>query len=329
MARVWVLGSSNVDVTYRVETIPRPGDTVAASECTVGTGGKGANQALAIAYWGGEVHFIGAVGDDRNGELLLAALKKGGVDATHVEVIEGRASGTAVVLVGADGENSIVVHPGANQRVSPEAVRKIEFRPSDVVVAQLEVNLDAVQTLFRVARRWGATTILNPSPVRALGRKILAETSILIANQHEASALGGIEVRDSESAKECALAICRAGPRGVIVTLRDQGALLYGPRECFRVRGLKVKTVDTQGAGDAFLGSFVSRLAAGHSRADALDFANRVAAYSVTQRGSTQKSMPARDASFLRTRNGAIKLARARGEHDALEGTSTRRHRRL
>jgi len=308
LARVWVLGSSNVDVTYRVKAIPRPGNTAEASECSLGTGGKGANQALAIAYWGCEVAFIGAVGSDPYGKLLLAALKQGSVDTTHVQVVEGETSGTAVILVGADGENSIVVHPGANHAVSLKVVRKIVFQPSDIAVAQLEVNIDAVETFFRVARRVGAATVLNPSPLRPLGERLLANTMILIANQHEAGELGGMEVRDRESARKCASVIGKRGPSEVVITLRDQGAILCGLRESLGVRGIKVKPVDTQGAGDAFLGSFVARIAAGRSLSDALRFANRVAAYSVTRKGSTQKSMPHRNAAFLRTRDSFIRL---------------------
>ena len=299
MKHVSVLGSSNIDLTYQVTRIPDVGSTVEASDFARGTGGKGANQAYAVAYWGVPVSFIGAVGDDENGATLVAQLRDFGIDVTNLITVGGAPSGTAVVYVDPQGDNCIVVHPGANHRVPTDICDTVRFTEGDLLLSQLEVNLDAVIAGFDAARRRGATTVLNPSPLKPIPETLLQGTSILVANVQEAEELSGLRITGVSSARSCAIALRKRGPEKVAITLGGAGAIFLNGAECSYVEGVKLETVDTQGAGDAFLGAFVARLALGDPEAEALAFGNLVAAYSVTMRGSTQRSLPERNDPFL------------------------------
>lgn len=289
---VWVVGSSNLDTTYRVDVIPKTGQTIGALARAVATGGKGANQAIAIRHWGVPVRFVGAVGDDDAGAALLRNLAEAGVDTEHVSTVTEEDSGSAVVLVNPQGDNCIVVHAGANRRIDVELISRLDLRQYDVVVAQLEVNTDAVFRAFYRAKRVGAKTILNPSPIIGSARELLSATDTLIANADEAGRLGANTITDLPSAIRCAKSIQAKGPPEVVLTLGNDGAIVATQNGVFHAPGCSVEAIDTQGAGDAFLGAFVARQAIGYTVDRALSFANAVAAYSVTVSGSTQVSLP-------------------------------------
>lgn len=286
---VWILGSANIDTTYRVKALPAKGDTLTAVSCVTATGGKGANQAYAAAHCGAQVAFIGAVGRDDMGAQLMEALRRANISTKHVTQTEAH-SGNAVIFVDDCGANCIVVYPGANREIPTDL--KISFQPGDVLAAQLEINLNAVEAYFQRAKESGAITVLNPSPYTDIPAKILKHTDILIANENEAGALGGIEVTDAASARGCAANIALLGPSSVVITLGESGAYLRTPTEGISVSGYRVAVADTQGAGDAFLGAFVSKVVQGCGYAEALRFANAVGALAVTVHGSTQVSMP-------------------------------------
>ena len=294
MNHVWVLGSANIDVTLRVPRIPESGETVLASERFVGTGGKGANQAIAIAHWGVPVRFIGAVGDDPEGALLARSLSEAGVNTENLARVHEVASGTAAVTVSDSGQNVITVFPGANQRISTDTIEKLPFRDGDIVVAQLEINVDAVLAAFRKARNIGATTILNPSPFASFDEELLADCTTLIANEHEASALGAVSVVDIETAAACAETIRDRGPDSIVITMGHIGATLHRRTDSFYCPAPTVAVVDTQGAGDAFLGAYISQLYQHGNEVEALQYATMVSAFSVTKMGSTQVSLPRR-----------------------------------
>jgi ribokinase len=290
--KIWVLGSSNIDCTYRVSVLPRKGQTVPANAYAMATGGKGANQAIAAAHWGADVAFIGAVGDDSNGKILLDALASRQVNLTHVRKIAGVPSGNAVILVDDHGENCIAACAGANQCVRPAVCEEVPFTAGDWVVAQLEVNLDALEACFQRAADRGCHIVLNPSPYTPLPRHLLEITEMLVANTSEAFELGGIEVRDPRSACECGRQILAAGPQTVVITMGAAGGVLVTHDQSLYFEGQSVNVVDAQGAGDAFLGTLVARLAGGDSLERAMAFAHHVAAFSVTRPGSTQVSLP-------------------------------------
>lgn len=288
--RIWVLGSSNIDVTYRVKDIPLKGYTVRAKSCITATGGKGANQAVAAAHWGIDVSFIGAVGDDPNGETLLEVLRKRNINVSYVNTVKGVPSGNAVIFVDDKGSNCIIVYPGANQCVPVNLCP--DFSEGDILVAQLEVNMDAVGCYFMLARQKKMLTILNPSPYVPLSQELLKNTDIIVANETEAYELGGIPADDPESAKACAAKIISQGPGTVVITLGKLGVVVVKNEEAFYIPEYPVEVVDTQGAGDAFLGTFAAGIAQGNTVEDSALFANMVAALSVTKLGTTQASMP-------------------------------------
>ncbi len=286
---VWILGSANIDTTYRVKTLPNKGDTLTAVSCVTATGGKGANQAYAAAHCGAQVSFIGAVGRDDMGTQLLEALRRRDI-ATDCVTQTNSHSGNAVIFVDDRGANCIVVYPGANREIPADL--NIDFKPGDLLAAQLEINLNAVEAYFKRAKESGAITVLNPSPYTDIPASILRHTDIIIANENEAGALGGVEVTGAESARTCAANIALLGPNAVVITLGENGAYLKTLESEASAGGYHVTVADTQGAGDAFLGAFVSKAVQGSDYAEALRFANAVGALAVTVHGSTQVSMP-------------------------------------
>lgn len=292
MNTVWVLGSSNIDHTYRVDNLPKPGMTIQASEHEIATGGKGANQAIAAAHFGANVCFVGAVGNDEEGSHLIETLKSNNVDVTAVARHKGIRSGNATIFVSNKGENIIVVYGGANMHVSVGSVGS-SIGSDDIFVSQLEINLDAVEELLILAARKGAYTILNPSPVKNLSKKTYSHVDLLVANEVEANLLGEIEVCDPLSAKRCSEAIIsKYNISAAIVTLGAQGSILTTREQTIHFPSYKVDVIDTQGAGDAFVGSLAATLSRTTDLVQSVSFANRVAALSVTKDGSTQKSLP-------------------------------------
>ena len=290
---VWILGSSNLDYTYRVSRLPVMGMTVPSLDLRIATGGKGANQAVCAAYWGAQVHFIGAVGDDDIGEQLRGVLISHGINVELVSVIKGTTSGHAIILVDDHGSNVIVLHGGANLEV-PSPGAAFSIGSDDLFVCQLENNLEAVEEHLQVAKSRGAFTILNPSPYRQLSLEALQGIDLIVANEDEATCLGCVEVKDTLAARSCGQAIRRKmAVRNVIITLGSQGAVLVQDERFLIFPGYAVKAVDTQGAGDAFLGSLVAKLSEGQVIERAVSFANWAAAQSVTRYGSTQASLPA------------------------------------
>lgn len=287
MSTVWVLGSLNMDSTYAVETLPQEGMTVAADACCRAVGGKGFNQAVAACRCGAPVRLIGAVGEDDAGLALLQAATREGVDTTLVNRLPHAGTGTAVVLVDAAGANLIVVHGGANRQVSCPA---IPFAKGDFAVAQLETNLDAVLDFFGQAKSAGAVTVLNPSPFSALSPKLVAVTDLLVANEHEAAAFACLSA--DAPPEQLVFGVQKQGIRLAVVTLGGDGAVLWNGDACVRIEGHHVPVVDTQGAGDAFLGTLLGWMAQGHMLAESARFANLVAAECVGHAGSTLVSYP-------------------------------------
>lgn len=304
MKNIWVLGSSNIDLICHVDEMPVSGNTIQSGDLIQSTGGKGANQAYCISYWGIPVNFIGAVGDDANGKILLEKLRSSGIGIDNISCIENCSSGSAIVLVNSRGENCIIVSPGANRRVPKDIFDEIPTTSGDFLIAQLEVNVDAVEQSFISASERGVTTILNPSPMKPLDDKklresILRHTSVLVANSHEAAELGNEKVFDLPSAEKCARKLMELGPKIVVITLGKTGSFLMNADDSHFAEAIDVAVVDTQGAGDAFLGAFIARMVRGDDFSDCLDFANIVSSYSVGIHGSTQVSLPPKNDPFL------------------------------
>ncbi|MFM9445476.1 ribokinase [Streptomyces acidiscabies] len=287
-----VVGSANADLVIGVERRPGAGETVLGSDLAVHPGGKGANQAVAAARLGARTALLARVGDDANGRLLLESQQGAGVDTVGV-LVGGAPTGVALITVDPSGDNSIVVSPGANGRLTPQDIRAAGslFHASRVVSAQLEIPLESVVEVVRQLPS-GTRFVLNPSPPQALPAEVLAACDPLIVNEHEARViLGGGSIGDDPAA--WARELLASGPKSVVVTLGSEGALVAsaGSGEVVRVPSVKVDAVDTTGAGDSFTAALAWKLGTGSSLAEAAAYAARVGAVAVTRRGA-QESFP-------------------------------------
>ncbi|WP_033313943.1 ribokinase [Streptomyces iakyrus] len=285
-----VVGSANADLVIGVERRPGAGETVLGSDLAVHPGGKGANQAVAAARLGARTALLARVGDDAHGRLLLDSQREAGVDTVGV-LVGGAPTGVALITVDPSGDNSIVVSPGANGRLTPEDVRAAGclFQGSRVVSAQLEIPLETVVEAVRSLAP-ESRFVLNPSPPRPLPREVLAACDPLIVNEHEAKViLGDSAVGDSP--EDWARILLAKGPKSVVVTLGAEGALVASAEGVSRVPAVQVDAVDTTGAGDSFTAALAWRLGAGESLAQAAAYAVRVGAATVTKEGA-QASFP-------------------------------------
>ncbi|MFE1424649.1 ribokinase [Streptomyces fungicidicus] len=286
-----VVGSANADLVIGVERRPAAGETVLGSDLAVHPGGKGANQAVAAARLGARTALLARVGDDGHGRLLLESQRAAGVDTAGV-LVGGAPTGVALITVDPSGDNSIVVSPGANGRLTPADVRAAGdlFRASRVVSTQLEIPLE---TVLEVARSLapGTRLVLNPSPPQPLPAEVLAACDPLIVNEHEAKVILGDTAGAGDRPEDWARLLLEKGPRSVVVTLGGEGALVASPEGVARVPSVKVRAVDTTGAGDAFTAALAWRLGAGEPLAEAAAYAARVGAVAVTREGA-QASYP-------------------------------------
>ncbi|MFJ9414268.1 ribokinase [Streptomyces sp. NPDC101227] len=292
MYDVLVVGSANADLTVRVERRPGAGETVLGTDLVESAGGKGANQAAAAARLGGRTALLARVGGDAFGELLLSAQREAGTDVAPVIVDEAARTGTAMIIVSPDGDNSIVVSPGANAALTPADVAAATqvIADSSVVSLQLEIPMESVRAAASAAEDAGTRVVLNPSPApeAALAPELLAVADPLVVNEHEARQLSGLT--DGKPG-EWAQALHAKGARSVVITLGGEGALVLDASGMSEVPGVRVKAVDTTGAGDAFTGALATRLARGDALPDAARFAVRVGAAAVTKPGA-QPSYP-------------------------------------
>ncbi|MFE2962749.1 ribokinase [Streptomyces sp. NPDC059340] len=284
-----VVGSANADLVIGVERRPAAGETVLGSDLVVHPGGKGANQAVAAARLGARTALLARVGDDAHGRLLLDSQRAAGVDTAGV-LVGGAPTGVALITVDPSGDNSIVVSPGANGRLTPEDVQSAGnlLADSRVVSAQLEIPLETVVEVVRNLAP-GSRFVLNPSPPRALPAEVLAACDPLIVNEHEARVIVGTDLGDSP--EDWASALLALGPRSVVITLGARGALVASAEGTARVPSVKVETVDTTGAGDAFTAALAWRLGLDEPLAEAAAYAARVGAAAVTRAGA-QESFP-------------------------------------
>ncbi len=307
MPRICVIGSANVDYTVALPRLPSPGETVSGGTLLVNLGGKGANQAVAARRLGAEVRMIGCVGDDPDGRRISESLAAEGIGVDGLRASREAATGTALIMVDAQGRNQIAVAPGANHRVTVEMVAPYaeSIAWADVVACQLETPLGVVRWALGEARRYAVTTILNPAPVRPLDREILGLVDFLTPNEHETAHLTGLVVDSLESARVAAGRLLDLGAGAVLVTLGERGALACGAGAA-HFPAFPVEAVDTTAAGDAFNGALAVGLAAGGTLEQAIPLANAAAALACTRRGA-QDSLPGRAEveTFLRSLEGS------------------------
>lgn len=294
-----VVGSINLDFVARTRRIPPAGETVTGSSLQTFFGGKGANQAVGVARLGYPVIMIGRVGDDEYGERLRRGLSDAGVDVSAVRRAPGVSSGAALISVGSDGSNSIIVVPGANGLLTPAGL-EAEFpilSSAGMILMQLEAPLSAVMFVAEFAWPRRIPVILDPAPARKLPARLLRKVAWLTPNEREACALCGVEAArlNPRNTKHYAGTLLAKGPQNVVIKLGERGAFWIGADGAnAQAPAFKVRPVDSTAAGDAFNAGLAVALMKGSSPLEALEFASAVAALSVTRAGA-QPSMPSAD----------------------------------
>ena len=295
MNKIIVIGSSNTDMVVRSERLPRAGESVLGDTFMMAGGGKGANQAVAVARMGHKVLFAAAVGDDMFGDAAIAGYQRFGIDTSFV-VRKSTPSGVALIMVDGAGQNSISVALGANNCLTVEDVNPALdlIESGDIVLLQLEIPMATVDACVAVAAEKGARVVLNPAPAAVVSEQTLSKLYLITPNQTEAQTLTGIEVTDEASAELAAQVLVSWGVERVVITMGSAGAYLYQAGKGVMIPAYKVDAVDTTAAGDVYNGALCAALAEGMSLEQALHFATKASAISVTRAGA-QPSVPSRE----------------------------------
>ena len=289
--RIAVVGSANIDLTTFADRFPKPGETIFGQNFHLGFGGKGANQAVAARLCGADVCMVARVGSDLFGPATIENFRKLGIDSTYVKQVEGLSSGVALIFVEPNGQNRIFVVKGANDAIKPADVDDAAelLKSVDCIVLQFEIPVETVYYTIRFARKHGIRCILNPAPAQAIDMKALEGLDYFVPNESEAEAITAMPVKNIEEATKCARKLIESGIRRVIITLGANGSLLASREGTEHIAPFAVQSVDSTGAGDAFIGSFAVFLGEGASEIEAVLRANLYAALSTTGVG-TQKS---------------------------------------
>jgi ribokinase len=284
-----VIGSCMVDLIAYTDTIPKAGETLVAKEFAMGCGGKGANQAVAASRLGAPVLMMGRVGDDAFADNTLANFEQYGVSTEFVTRVPGVSSGVAPIWVDADSQNRILIIPGANMHLTPADIEAAADRLAQcrMIILQLEIPLETVYAAIDFGNRHDIPVLLNPAPAsRDLDIDYACRCDFFVPNETELEILTGMPVGDDDQIAEAASSLLGRGLKNLIVTLGDKGALWLHGDERRHLPAPTVKAVDTTGAGDAFIGCFAARLAAGSGVEDAIGEAIRYASHSVTGKGT-------------------------------------------
>lgn len=295
MSKIIVIGSSNTDLAIKTIRIPEPGETVMGGTFMMTAGGKGANQAVAVARLGGDVAFVTKVGDDMFGDESRARYVKEGLPEKFLLVEKGTPSGVALITVDAKGENCIVVAPGANNALTcadVDAVRD-EIAAADYLLLQLEIPMEVVEHAAEVAVANGTKVILNPAPAAELSKTLIESLYLITPNRTECQLLSGVAIANEADAEAAAGKLMEMGVKNVIVTLGSKGSLVRTAEGCTVVEACRVESVDTTAAGDVFNGALCVALSEGKDLVEAARFASRASAISVTRMGA-QSSVPYR-----------------------------------
>ena len=295
--RIVVIGSSNTDMVIRTKNLPRPGETVLGGTFFMNAGGKGANQAVACARLGVAVSFVCKTGNDVFGHQAYQLFDDEGIDPSYVFSDPKNPSGVALILVDDNAENSIAVASGSNSNlVTADIDNSLDaIENSEIVLMQLEIPIKTIEYAAQIAKSRGKMVILNPAPAptEPLPLSILKNIDLITPNETEAELISGIPVVDEPSAIAAAKRMAELGVKKIIITMGSKGAMLYEDGEAELIPSIRVKAVDTTAAGDCFNGALTIAISEGRSLKDAVLFANRAAAISVTRPGA-QVSMPYR-----------------------------------
>ena len=292
MKNICVIGSLNMDLVVNVDTMPKPGQTIIGSNFKEVPGGKGANQAVAMARLNGNVSMIGKVGEDGFGQTLINSLKNDKVDTTYIQTSKG-ATGVALITVDKNAQNSIVVSPGANFEDKEDDIdNNIEaIKNSDIVVLQLETPLNTIKYALNKAKELNKYTILNPAPAVKLDDEIIKNVDLLTPNETELEIISGVSIETEEDIQKAAQIMIEKGVKELIVTLGSKGSLYINKEKSMFKKAYKVEAMDTTAAGDSYTGALAVALSQDKNIEDAMDFASKVGALSVLKEGA-QSSLP-------------------------------------
>jgi ribokinase len=294
--KIAVVGSYATGLTMRVERLPGQGETLLGTGYRVDYGGKGSNQAVGCARLGARVRFVAKIGKDPFGEMALELYRDEGIDISHMAQTDDAPTGVGFIIVDASGNNCITIDPGANELLTADDVSRGEaaFDTAKAVLTQLEIPVPAAEAAMARGRAKGAVTILNPAPVRPLPESILQLVDIITPNQSEARVLAGRSPNEACDAEEIAHDLIRSGVKKVVMTLGEKGALIVTALASLHIPALKMPSVDTTGAGDAFNAGLAVALACGAGLEDAVRFAVVTGGLAVTKEGVIP-SLPDRD----------------------------------
>jgi len=294
MNQIFVIGSSNTDMVVKTARLPLPGETILGGDFFMNAGGKGANQAVAAARLSGNVTLVTKLGNDIFGNQTLEGLRKENIETKYVFLDNNNPSGTALIIVNAEGENCIVVAPGANASLLPEDIEKVtNINEATVILMQLEIPMATVMHIARLAKSNQQKLIINPAPAQKLDDELLKGLFLITPNESEASQLTGVEVKDEGSASDAASVFLSKGVQNVIITLGREGAFFQNNSLEIKIDAPAVKTLDTTAAGDTFNGALSVAITENMDWEKALKFAVLAASISVTRMGA-QSSVPYR-----------------------------------
>ena len=292
--KIIVIGSANTDMVVKSKELPLPGETILGGTFFMNAGGKGANQAVAAARLGGEVILVGKVGNDIFGKQTIEGLKKESIKTDYVCVDDETPSGTALIMVNEEGENCIVVAPGANARLLPEDIDKVKnLADAAIILMQLEIPMETIEAVARMAKANQQKLIINPAPAQPLSNELLKGLFLVTPNETEAFLLTGIKVEDVATASQAAKILLGKGVENVIITLGRQGAYFQNSQMELKIDAPLVKAMDTTAAGDTFSGAIAVAITENLDWKEAIEFAVTAASISVTRMGA-QASVPYR-----------------------------------
>ncbi len=286
---VLLIGSLNIDLVSRVETMVKPGETIMGKDFQTFPGGKGLNQAVAAARAGGEVTMVGVLGTDSNSQIIRRLMQDEKIDQSFVTEVDG-VCGTAIIEVDSSGQNRIIVIAGANSKLEAKSVDEkalSSVKEKKILLAQLESPIEELEILFKRAKEEKFFTILNPAPAAVLSNSFVSYVDLLIPNQFEAETLTGIHVNDEASAIEAGKKLMATGVGSVLITLGGDGSLLITKDGSQHFPAFSVSPIDTTAAGDAFCGALATSLSKGVSLQDAIPFASAAGALATTKTGAT------------------------------------------